>query len=154
MAWHFWHSSHIPFTKKFRYLWNQLEGVYSWATAPLIIFILGRLPMQLADENVKTTLLAHNAPIALKWLMTCAMVGLLFSAVLSTVLLPPRPKEHHCLKYGIMLLQWILSPFCMIIFRPLPATDAQTRLMLGKYLGFWVTEKRRTETPVTASVTS
>jgi hypothetical protein len=143
MAWHFWKSDTIPFTKKFRYLWNQLEGVYSWATAPLIIFILGRLPMELASDNVKSTLIAHNSPQALKWLMTLAMMGLLFSAVLSTVLLPPRPREHHWVKYGAMLLQWLLFPACMIIFGAIPATDAQTRLMLGKYLGFWVTEKQR-----------
>ncbi|MBI5465802.1 MAG: glycosyltransferase family 2 protein [Candidatus Kerfeldbacteria bacterium] len=149
MAWHFWKSGAIPFTKKFRYLWNQLEGVYSWATAPLIIFILGRLPMELANDNVKSTMIAHNSPQALKWLMTMAMVGLLFSAILSTVLLPPKPREHHWVKYGAMLLQWLLFPFCMIIFGAIPATDAQTRLMLGKYLGFWVTEKQREPKPAT-----
>jgi len=143
MAYHFWRTKKIPFARKFRYIWNQLEGVYSWATAPLIIFILGRLPLALASNEVKTTLLAHNSPEALKWLMTLAMVGLFLSAFLSTLLLPPRPKDHSPLLYLSMILQWVLFPACMIIFGAIPATDAQTRLMLGKYLGFWVTEKQR-----------
>jgi len=145
MAWHFWRSQTIPFNKKIRYLWNQLEGVYSWATAPLIIFILGRLPLYFANNEVKTTLLAHNSPIVLKWLMSLAMIGLIFSAALSARLLPPRPKDKSRLMYIPMILQWILFPLTMIIFGALPATDAQTRLMLGKYLGFWVTEKKREE---------
>ena len=120
-----------------------MEGVYSWATAPLIIFILGRLPLALASNEVKTTLLAHNSPEALKWLMTLAMVGLFLSAFLSTLLLPPRPKDHSPFLYLSMVLQWVLFPACMIVFGAIPATDAQTRLMLGKYLGFWVTEKQR-----------
>ncbi|MBU1039266.1 glycosyltransferase family 2 protein [Patescibacteria group bacterium] len=146
MAWHFWRSKTIPFNKKTRYLWNQLEGVYSWATAPLIIFILGRLPLMMADNEVKTTILAHNAPVVLGWLMTLAMIGLIFSAALSTMLLPARPKDKSIFMYIPMILQWILFPIIMIIFGAIPATDAQTRLMLGKYLGFWVTEKKRATT--------
>lgn len=150
MAWHFWRSSHIPFLKKFRYLWNQLEGVYSWATAPMLIFILGRLPLAFADSDVKSNLLAYNTPNALSWLMSLAMVGLLFSAIFSTVLLPPRPQGRHWLTYVAMVGQWVLFPACMIIFGSIPAIDAQTRLMLGKYLGFWVTEKKRATTPLHA----
>lgn len=143
MAWHFWRSSKIPFVKKFRYLWNQLEGIYSWATAPLLIFILGRLPLAVASSDVKANLLAYNAPNALSWLMSLAMVGLFFSAIFSTVLLPPKPPGKHWIRYAEMILQWVLFPPCMIFFGSVPAIDAQTRLMLGKYLGFSVTEKKR-----------
>ncbi len=143
MAWHFWRSKEIPFLKKFRYLWNQLEGVYSWATAPVIILILGWLPLRFAGNEVTNTLLAYNAPQTLSWLMRLAMVGLVFSAIFSTVLLPQRPTGHTRLSYVMMVLQWFLFPPCMIIFGSVPAIDAQTRLMLGKYLGFWVTEKTR-----------
>ncbi len=143
MAYHFWRSKSIPFTKKFRYVWNQLEGVYSWATAPIIIFILGRLPLEFVDRDAPASLLAHLAPRVLEVLMTIAMVGLIFSAIASIKLLPPRPPHRSRWWYGSMALQWALFPPCMLLFGAIPSTDAQTRLMLGKYLGFWVTEKQR-----------
>ncbi len=135
----------IPLVKKFRYLWNMLEGYYSWATAPIIIFILGRLPLYFLDASERTSLVAFNAPQLLQWLMTLAMFGLVISAVLSTILMPPRPKNHPQSKWILILLQWLLFPFAMLFFGSIPATEAQTRLMLGKYLGFYVTKKGQAE---------
>jgi hypothetical protein len=71
------------------------------------------------------------------------MIGLVFSAYLSILLLPPKPIEYGRFKYLILFFQWFLVPVIMIFFISLPALDAQTRLMLGKYMGFWPTEKFR-----------
>ncbi len=145
MMWFIWKNKRIKFFQKFSYLFNQLEGVYSWATAPIVIFLLGIFPLYFANSAEKSTVLAQNAPIVLQYLMNFAMIGLVFSAILSTILLPPRPKNHPRWKYIIMILQWLIFPWCMIVFGSIPAADAQTRLMLGKYMGFNVTAKGRKE---------
>ena len=38
-------------------------------------------------------------------------------------------------------LQWLALPVVGLVFSNLPALDAQTRLMVGKYLEYRVTEK-------------
>jgi hypothetical protein len=40
-----------------------------------------------------------------------------------------------------MLVQWIYTPIIALVFGSLPGIDAQTRLMFGKHMGFWVTPK-------------
>jgi hypothetical protein len=42
-----------------------------------------------------------------------------------------------------MVAEWLLVPFAIIIFGALPGIEAQTRLLLGRYMGFWVTPKHR-----------
>jgi hypothetical protein len=71
------------------------------------------------------------------------MIGMCVSAILFLFLLPPRPKKQSPFKFVVMLLQWVLLPVSLILFGSIPAVEAQTRLMFGKYLGFWVTEKAR-----------
>jgi hypothetical protein len=138
----------FPLHKKIYYVWNQLDGMYSWATAPLLIFILGYLPIWLAPEALKRTALYQNTPHTLENLMTLSMIGVLVSAILSLSLLPPRPAHRRKRDFIVMLLQWALVPVTFVLFGSIPAVDAQTRLMLGKYLGFNVTEKKRKlETP-------
>lgn len=134
----------VPFLKKMYYLWNQTEGVYSWATAPIIILLAGHLPLWLASTQDRATALFQNAPHILALLMRLAMIGLIVIAILYTLMLPTKPKEYKWHHYIAMLLQWILVPVTLILFGSIPATDAQTRLALGGRfrLGFWVTEKR------------
>lgn len=121
----------------------QIYGFHSWATNALIIAVVGWMPILLGGEQFNTTVVSGNLPAVTRGLMTTAMVGLVFSAIISTLLLPKRPKKYKLHKSIIMVAQWAILPASIIIFGSIPALEAQTRLMLGKYLGFWVTPKAR-----------
>jgi len=133
----------FPLWKKFFYVWNQAEGMYTWATAAILIFILGYLPLWFAPASLRSAALYQNTPHTLQWLMTFSMIGVFTSALLSFGLLPPRPAHKKRRVLVVMFLQWLLVPVTFIIFGAIPAIDAQTRMMLGRYLGFNVTEKKR-----------
>ncbi len=145
MMWQFRANKKIPRVKALIYLWNQTEGVYSWATAPILIFVMGRLPLWLAERANETSAAAQAAPLILSNLMTGALFGLFATAIMSVYILPPSPHRgwRRFFEYLLMLVQWVVFPVTMIIFGSIPAIDAQTRLMLGNYMGFWVTEKAR-----------
>lgn len=149
-----WGAEHLPYMVsqfrahpeiskrlKFKYLFNHMEGMYTWAAAPLMIFILGWLPLHLTSSEANA--LVQAAPFTLEWLMRFSMVGVFVSGTLSLTMLPPRPKSVGPHVWLVMLAQWALLPFTFILFGALPAIDAQTRLMIGKYLGFNVTAKKR-----------
>ncbi len=129
--------------KKIYHVFNHWEAFWSWATNSLLIFILGWLPLLLGGEEFNRTVLSYNLPRMTRLIMTLAMLGLVGSAFYTLKLLPPRPVKHRSRKYLWMILQWILIPFAMIVFGSIPAFISQTRLMLGKYMGFWVTQKER-----------
>lgn len=144
MVWHFFKRDHgIPFQKKIKYLWNLTEGMYSWATVPIVLAILGYLPFWVAPAQVQQTALAQASPFILENLLGLSMVGIFVSGFFSLLLLPPRPSHHSRIKHLWMIVQWAALPITLIIWGAFPATAAQTRLMTGNYLGFWVTEKVR-----------
>ena len=133
----------IPLRDKLRHTYIILDGFWVWATSALLIFFLGWLPLILGSEDFQTSLLSYNLPRFTSYIMTLAMLGMLVSAIVSLQLLPPRPKKVSRWKSLSMVLQWFLLPFTLIVFGSFPALEAQTRLLFGKYLGFWVTEKAR-----------
>lgn len=152
-----WGTEHVPYLiwefkkkgnkiavwKKIKWVFVEWEGKWSWCTVALIITVLGRLPMWVAGNSVRQTALYFNAPHILERLMFLAMIGLFLSAILSFPLLPKRPESHPPHTYIIMFLQWILLPITMIFMSAIPAIDAVTHLMFGKYLGFNVSQKKR-----------
>jgi cellulose synthase/poly-beta-1,6-N-acetylglucosamine synthase-like glycosyltransferase len=138
-------NKNIPFKKKIYWTFIVLEGFHSWATNALIIFALGWLPIYLGGKLFNNTLLSYNLPYVTRFIMTLSMIGIVTSAVLSILLLPPRPQWFRYRHYCLYFIQWLLMPITIIIFGSFPGLEAQTRLMLGgKFrLGFWVTPKHR-----------
>ncbi len=120
----------------------QIYGFHSWATNALITSVIGWLPIVLGGDRFNATVLSSNLPTVSQYLMTLAMVGMVLSAVISVLTLPPDPLRRP-FKYFIIFIQWLFLPVVIILFGSIPGLEAQTRLMLGKYMGFWVTPKHR-----------
>jgi len=132
----------IPLRKKISLGLDRIESYWSWAITSPLIFLLGWLPLILGGDVFTQTLLSYNLPRFTSWLLTIMMLGLIWSVYLSIVFLPPRPINYGRWHFFWMIAQWIFLPPIMIFFA-IPALDAQTRLMLGKYMGFWTTPKFR-----------
>lgn len=133
----------IALSKKLSLGLTVFEGHWSWATSSILIFTLGWLPLIFGGKEFGSSLLAYKLPNFISKILTISMLGLIVSIYFSILLLPPKPPEVGRKKYVFFVLEWLLLPFVMIFFTSLPALDAQTRWIFGKYMGFWPTPKTR-----------
>lgn len=129
--------------KLMKHILIQIYGFHSWSTSALIIAVVGWLPMWLGGNRFNATVLSINLPVVSRNLMNLAMVGMILSALISSLMLPKRPHRYKVIKNIVMVLEWIFVPVTIIIFGSIPCLDAQIRLMFGKYMGFFVTPKSR-----------
>lgn len=137
-------NDRIPRGDKYRHVIGMSEKTHSSATNALIIFILGWLPLMFGGAEFSQSVLSYHLPILTRNIMLLAMAGLVTSAIISIMLMPPRPPSYGKHNWFWIAVQWLLFPVNFIVFGAIPALDAQTRLMLGRYMGFWVTPKTRT----------
>ena len=133
----------IPSSQKWHQTLIQVERTQSSPTNALIIFLLSWLPLWVGGLTFTTSILSYNLPRITSAIMNIALLGLVTSAIMSVILLPEKPPQYGRFKWLWMALQWLLFPINFIFFGAIPALDAQTRLMFGRYMGFWVTPKGR-----------
>jgi hypothetical protein len=140
----FLRSKKIPLYEKLRHGFKLFEGHISWATSGFILSIIGWLPIIFARREFASSVVYYNVPDIADTIFALGFFAICITIVLSLSLLP-KAKLHYpwLLKLG-HAFEWLLVPFILVIFSALPALHAQTRLMLGKYLEFWVTDKKRT----------
>jgi hypothetical protein len=139
----YWRNPKAAFGLKCKRIFDMIYGHYTWATTSPIIAFFGWIPIILGGKVFRQTLLSNNLPIYTGRLMTIALMGLVLTSYLNMLLLPKRPEGVGARKMIMMMLQWLLVPVVTLFLGAIPAIEAQTRLMLGKYLGFWVTPKNR-----------
>jgi len=101
---------------------------------------VGWLPLYL-NRGFAYQSLAHNLPIITSRILTLASVSIVITVLLSLISLPPKPERYRKARFIGMVAQWALLPVVTICFGALAALNSQTRLMFGKYLEFYVTEK-------------
>lgn len=138
----------IPLRRKISLGWELIEGHWSWACAPILLFLLGWLPTTIGGYGFSQSLIGYNLPRIISKILTIAMIGLITSAYYAFYILPPKTKKRK-LNMVFIFLEWLLLPMTMIFFTALPALSAQTHWILGRYISFWVTPKSRKDIKTT-----
>jgi hypothetical protein len=132
--------SEISFWSRFWRIVNLFGEHINWAIAPFVITFGATLPLLLNPAFAQTTL-GQNLPIFASAMLTLALGSLLVLVVVEHMIVPRRPAHWTRLQRVVSYLQWIGLPLVGIFFSTLPALDAQTRLLTGRYLEYRVTEK-------------
>ena len=135
--------SKAPLWDRLYKLFQYVEGNFNWATASILISSMVWLPLFFGGDGFLESIVAFNLPATTKMLMTVATFFLIFSVYINLVLLPPRPSKYGWTRSVMMYLQWLMVPIVSVVFGSIPAIEAQTRLMMGWYMEFWVTPKAR-----------
>lgn len=133
----------ISLYDKLRHGFKLFEGHVAWATWAFLLTVIGWFPALFAGREFSNSILFYSAPRITATIFNLASVALLITIVLSLCLLPRKKVKNPFLKRLIFALEWLLVPVIVTFLSALPALDAQTRLVFGKYMEFWSTDKRR-----------
>lgn len=136
-------AGNISAYKKLKHGVKLLEGHISWATWPFILTVIGWLPALFAEREFVNSIVYFSTARIRGTIFSLASIALLNCVLLSILLLPKRKTRYYFLKKTGHALEWLLIPFISVFLSAVPALDAQTRLMLGKYMEFWVSAKQR-----------
>ncbi len=137
----FWQNNKIPLWDKLRHGFKLIEGHWSWATWGFILSLEGWLPVLFARHEFASSVVYYNVPQIASTIFNLASLCLITSIILSIALLPKAPFRYPLLVKIGHAIEWMMIPFILLFLGALPALDAQTRLMFGKYLEFFVTGK-------------
>ena len=131
----------VPFFAGAARLIRLIDGHITLASMSILITVGGWVPL-LVNANAAHSIAAHQLPEVISGIQRIALVGLFITIFLTFKMLPPRPERYKRRRTVWMLLQWFLMPVTSIVYTALSAYNAQTHLLLGKYLDkFDVTEK-------------
>lgn len=131
----------VPFLSGLYHLIRLIDSHVTLATTAILVTFGGWAPLLLNGQAARNYS-AHLLPEVVSHLQQAAMIGLFITIFLTLRMLPPRPARYKRNRTFMMVAQWILMPVTSICYSSLASFNAQTHLMLGKYLDkFDVTEK-------------
>jgi hypothetical protein len=130
----------IPLWLRIRRFMNLFLNHLNWIFLPVLLMFGASVPIWVSVDfsltDLGQTLWTYS--------------GILLSTTLSTVvfflyfeirMLPPKPADWPLWKKVAIHLQYFMYPIVGLVLSVLPALEAHTRLLLGRYLEYRVTEK-------------
>lgn len=137
---HYFLTPGVSFWHKTIRLLRLIEDHFLWPVNWFFVTIGMSLP-SLIHPTFSRTVLGYNLPRVATIVLTTCLIFLLVILIVDYKQRPPRPAEVPRWKAFLIPFEFILMPLAGFIFNALPGLDAHTRLMLGKYLEYRVTEK-------------
>jgi hypothetical protein len=133
-------SKDIPFfdkTSRTLYaLWSHITWPVNW-----FLITIGLTIPSLLNPAFARTALGYSVPKVSSFVLTVALGFLIITIIIDSLYKPKKPKNYGFIRKILTPFELILLPVAGFIFTALTGLDAHTRLMLGKYLEYKVTEK-------------
>ncbi|MCX6704685.1 MAG: hypothetical protein NTZ07_04580, partial [Candidatus Woesebacteria bacterium] len=133
-------ARNIPFWDKTTRLFQVIWAHFLWPVNWFIITVGLTLPT-LLNPAFGRTALGYTVPKLSSLILTMALASLLVMIIIDNIQKPKRPENFSLFRLILTPLEFILMPLAGFLFTALPGLDAHTRLMLGKYIEYRVTEK-------------
>ncbi len=130
----------VPFFDKTLRLFYVLWSHFLWPVNWFIITIGLTLPTIL-NPAFGRTVLGYTVPRLSSFVLTISLAFLIVMIVVDSFYKPKRPATFPLWRALLVPFEFILMPVAGFFFSALPGLDAHTRLMLGKYIEYKVTEK-------------
>lgn len=130
----------IPFWDKTTRVMHVIWSHFMWPVNWFIITIGLTLPT-LINPAFGRTVLGFMVPKLSSIILTLSLSFFFVLFFIDNVYKPKRPANISVWKSIFIPFEFILMPIAGFFFSALPGLDAHTRLMLGKYIEYKVTEK-------------
>jgi cellulose synthase/poly-beta-1,6-N-acetylglucosamine synthase-like glycosyltransferase len=130
----------IPLWLKARRYGYMIFNHLTWATLPIVLLFGAALP-RLLQEDWNLTTAADRLALYAFILINIAFLNIAALILVERRINPPMPRTWGVVHQIWAYVQLGLYPIVGLIFSVLPALEAQTRLMLGMYLEYQITEK-------------
>ena len=92
-------------------------------------------------KEFSRTIIGYSLPKLSALILSLCLAFLVIILIINAKQRPPRPAHVSRLRAFFIPLEFVLMPLSGFVFGVLPGLDAHTRLMLGKYIEYRVTEK-------------
>ncbi|MBI5151404.1 MAG: glycosyltransferase family 2 protein [Candidatus Pacebacteria bacterium] len=132
-------AENVPFWDKTIRVIKTIEDHFLWPVNWFAI-TLGAMFPPLLNKEFNRTILGKTLPQVSSTILTISLISLFIMFIIDARSRPPRPKTS-LLSRILQPLEFTMLPFIGFFFSALPGIDAHTRLMLGKYIEYRVTEK-------------
>ncbi|MFH1958706.1 MAG: glycosyltransferase family 2 protein [Patescibacteria group bacterium] len=130
----------MPFLDKTIRVLKVIEDHFLWPVNWFAITVSAILP-PLLNEQFNRTMIGKTLPQVTSFLLTLSLVSMVVIFIIDALNRPPRPNKRNLFSYIIQPMEFLMLPIVGFFFSALPGIDAHTRLMMGKYIEYKVTEK-------------
>lgn len=133
-------KKNVSFWDKTTRMVYALWAHFMWPVNWFLITVGITLPTLIFNPAFGRTTLGYMVPKVSSFVLTISLVFLLTTLIIDSFY-KPRLEKNFVFKLLITPFEFILMPIAGFFFSALPGIDAHTRLMIGKYLEYKVTEK-------------
>jgi hypothetical protein len=130
----------IPLLLRIHRFMNLFLNHLNWIFLPVLLMFGASVPLWVSVDfsltDLGQTLWSYSGI-----LLTTTLSTVVFFLYVEMRMLPPKPAEWPLWKRALIYAQYFAYPVVGLVLSVLPALEAHTRLLFGRYLEYRVTEK-------------